>query len=58
MSDYLHSRETGEDVCCCGSEICSDCLECLQDPEQHCQQCGDHVDSLSDCQSGCDDEPR
>lgn len=34
--------------------ICSDCGHRLDDPEFHCPNCGDHVDGLGDCQSGCE----
>jgi len=35
-------------------ECCSDCFGALDDPDAHCQQCGDHVDGLGECQSGCE----
>lgn len=35
-------------------ELCSDCLQSLDDPAYHCPQCGDHVDASGECQSGCD----
>jgi predicted amidophosphoribosyltransferase len=34
--------------------VCSDCLEPLDDSGHHCPQCGEHVDSLGECQGGCE----
>lgn len=42
------------DAVTCGGGLCSDCLQPLADPAHHCQDCGDHVDGLGECNSGCE----
>lgn len=37
-----------------GDDLCSDCFKPLDDSEYHCEHCGDHVDGLGDCDSGCE----
>lgn len=46
--------QLGKDIRDTLASRCADCLESLNDPEHHCQQCGDHVDGLGECQSGCE----
>ncbi len=35
--------------------LCSDCLEDMDDTEFHCPDCGDHIEGDGTCPEGCNE---